>query len=153
MKLHRFSAKILKSVFLAQTVYFSGYFVFVAVNCDISYNVHIPCSGGFLSDENRNCLIGGDAQRTFENIYADMAFFSVKGISSDQKIVDCSREEILVRNAMLKNAETKVLLCDSTKFEKKAAYIQCHVKDVDYLISDGNNAQRFAAFVEKTMLL
>ena len=37
--------------------------------------IRLISSGGFLSNENRNCLIGGDAQRTFENIYADVAFF------------------------------------------------------------------------------
>lgn len=115
--------------------------------------IKVISSGGFLSDENRNCLIGGDAQKTFESIFADIAFFSVKGLLRDGTITDCSREEIIVRNAMLKNAKQKVFLCDSTKYGKKAAYIQCYLNDIDYLISDGNNAKQFSEFGNKINLL
>lgn len=115
--------------------------------------IKVISSGGFLSSENRNCLIGGDAQKTFENIFADISFFSVKGILQDGTITDCSREEIIVRNAMLKNARQKVLLCDSTKFAQKAAYIQCHLNDIDCLISDGNNVKQFSDFENKINLL
>ena len=49
--------------------------------------IHVISSGGFLSGENRNCLIGGDAQSTFRGIYADMAFFSVKAISAQGEVI------------------------------------------------------------------
>lgn len=110
-------------------------------------------SGGFLSDENRNCLVGGDAQRTFENIFADIMFFSVKAISDDAVVTDCSIEEITVRNAMLKNSDKKVLLCDSTKFGKRAPFKQCSLRDVNYLISEENTAQHFSEFQNKITLL
>ena len=113
----------------------------------------IITSGGFLSDENRNCLIGGDAQRTFHNIYADIMFFSTKAISDDGAVTDCSREEILVREAMLKNAAKKVLLCDSSKFGIRAPFKQCDLMDVDYLISEENTAQQFSEFQSRIQLL
>ncbi len=110
-------------------------------------------SGGFLSDENRNCLIGGDAQRTFENIYADIAFFSVKAISDEGVVTDCAREEIVVREAMLQNAARKVLLCDSSKFGGRAPFKQCRLENVDILVSEGEQAQHFAAFTGRVKLL
>lgn len=113
----------------------------------------IISSGGYLSDENRNCLIGGDAEKTFEDIYADIMFFSVKCISEDGSVNDCAREEIIVRNAMLKNSAKRILLCDSTKFGKRSSYKQCGLSDVDYLISEGNAAQYFAEFSGKVKLL
>lgn len=116
-------------------------------------SIRVIASGGVLSDENRNCLIGGDAQNTFQNIYADMVFFSVKAISDDGAVTDCSREEILVRNEMLKNARQRVLLCDSSKMGKQASFKQCHIQDIDYLISEGVCAQQFSAFENKIKLL
>ena len=113
----------------------------------------IITSGGFLSDENRNCLIGGDAQRTFHNIYADIMFFSTKAISDDGVVTDCSREEIVVRNAMLKNADRKVLLCDSSKFGIRAPYKQCELSDVDILVCENENSQRFDALYGNIKLL
>lgn len=115
--------------------------------------IRLISSGGFLSDENRNCLIGGDAQKTFAGIYADIAFFSVKALSADGVVTDCSREEIVVRDVMLKNAEKKVLLCDSSKFDCRAPFVQCRLEDVDVLISEADCAQRFAAYSDKVKLL
>ncbi len=115
--------------------------------------IKLISSGGILSDENRNCLIGGDAQKTFENIFADILFFSVKGLSDDGIITDCSREEIIVRNTMLKNANKKVLLCDCSKFGMHAPFKQCELSDIDYLISDANAAIHFSGFQNKIKLL
>ena len=115
--------------------------------------IRLISSGGFLSNENRNCLIGGDAQRTFEHVFADIMFFSVKAISDDAVVTDCSTEEIAVRHAMLKNSDKKVLLCDSTKYGHRAPFKQCDLCDVDYLIGEGNAAQHFAAFQNKIKLL
>ena len=115
--------------------------------------IRLISSGGFLSNENRNCLIGGDAQRTFENIYADVAFFSVKAVSENGVVTDCSREEVVVRDAMLKNATKKVLLCDSSKFNCRAPFKQCKLEDVDILISEDDRAQCFAAYAGRVKLL
>ena len=92
--------------------------------------------------KNRNCLIGGDAQKTFENIFADIAFFSTKAVSNDGIITDCSREEIVVRSAMLKSARETVFLCDGSKFGHLAPYKQCDISDVDYLISEQDKTTR-----------
>ena len=108
--------------------------------------IELISSGGFLSAENRNCLIGGDAQKTFENVFADIMFFSVKAISDDGLVTDCSREEIIVRETMLKNADKKVLLCDSSKFSVRAPFKQCELGDVDYLISEETCAQHFSKY-------
>lgn len=115
--------------------------------------IKLISSGGFLSDENRNCLVGGDAQKTFENIFADIMFFSVKALCDDGTVTDCSREEILVRNAMLKNSDKKVLLCDSSKFGIRAPFKQCHLDEVNFLISEENQSQRFSSHQEKLQLL
>jgi len=115
--------------------------------------IRLISSGGFLSDENRNCLIGGDAQKTFEDVYADLMFFSVKAVSEDGSVTDCSREEVLVRNAMLKNSEKKILLCDSSKFGSKAPFKQCRLEEVDILISEKSGAQRFSSYVDSVKLL
>lgn len=115
--------------------------------------IKLISSGGMLSGENRNCLINGDAQRTFENIFADIAFFSVKAVSDDGVVTDCSYDEINVRRAMLKNAECRVLLSDSSKFGARAPFKQCTLADVDYLISEGDSAQRFCGIQNEIGLL
>lgn len=115
--------------------------------------IRLISSGGFLSSENRICLIGSDAQKTFEGIFADLAFFSVKAIADDGFVTDCDKEEVAVRNTMLQHAAKKVLLCDSSKFGGLAPYKQCRLEDADILISEEDRARRFAAFSPPIELL
>lgn len=103
----------------------------------------VYCSGGRLSEVNRMCLVGSDAQKAFEGIYAQYAFFSSKSLSADGIITDCTREEVAVRESMLKNAEKKIYLCDSSKFGSISSYRQCSLSDVDMLISEERHAQAF----------
>lgn len=130
----------------------------------ITNNIEILCllsnssiktisSGGFLSRENRSCLIGADAQNIFENTYADMVFFSTKSLSDDGIISDCTREEVLLRNSMIKNATKKVFLCDSEKFGTKSAYKQCTLCDIDYMISENEAAKKFSTHSNSLIIL
>lgn len=105
--------------------------------------VNLISSGGILNQENRMCLYGEDAAYIFNNVYANYAFFATKALSDDGIIWDFSREEVIIRNAMLKNAEKKVFLCDSEKFHSHSAYKQCTLNDIDYLVSENNKAEEF----------
>lgn len=118
-----------------------------------SSGIKVISSGGKLSGENRNCLIGSEAQKTFENIFANIMFFSVKSVNREGVVTDCADEEIAVRNAMLRNADKKVLLCDSSKFFNKAPFKQCEIGDIDYFISEENKAEQFSSFKDKVKLL
>ncbi len=93
-------------------------------------------SGGMLCPDNRTCLIGEDAARTFSQVRADLLFFSARSLSEDGVISDLSREEVLVREAMIKNAQKRVFLCDRAKHGTRSAYTQCTLDAVDLLIDE-----------------
>ena len=99
-------------------------------------NMTVHCSGGTISRDNDTCLVGNNAQATFEGIYADVMFFSTKSVSADGVISDCSQDEIFVRNAMFKNAGKKVFLCDSKKVGTHASFVQCSLSDIDAVVSE-----------------
>ena len=100
------------------------------------YDVEVISCGGRLSKANRNCLLGDDAHRIFDQIHADILFFSAKSLSEDCVIYDCVRDEVCIRNTMLANAEKKVFLCDSEKFNRFSGYKQCSLEDVDCIITE-----------------
>lgn len=64
----------------------------------------VHSTGGILSSNNRICLVGRNAEKSFEEVFADIAFFSSKALGSDGIISDCTQEEVFVRNSMLKNS-------------------------------------------------
>ena len=100
-------------------------------------------TGGILCPENRTCLVGADAIATFNSIHADLAFFSSKSLTDEGVIYDCSKEEVEVRAAMLKNATRKVFMCTSEKLSTQSAYRQCALSDLDYFVSDETDLSRY----------
>ena len=78
--------------------------------------MYLHSCGGRLSHSNRNCLLGSDAQDTFSQMHADIAFFSAKALSKEGVIWDCDREEVCLRQSILQNAGKRVFLCASEKF-------------------------------------
>ena len=136
------------SFYLASEIIYRNSLTVITNNIEIlcllsNSGIKVVSSGGFLSSENRSCLIGPDAHSIFENTYGDIAFFSTKSLSDDGIISDCSREEVALRNSMLKNSAKKIFLCDSEKFGTSSAYKQCTLSDIDYLISENENAKKF----------
>lgn len=93
-------------------------------------------TGGQVSAENPSVLVGQYAEDMICNFHADIAFFSAQSMDNDGEIYDCFEEEIFLRRAMIKNAKTKVFLCDNTKVGKTSSYHLCSVKDVDYIATN-----------------
>ena len=146
------------SFYLANEIINRTALTVITSNIEILYllsdsGVKVVSSGGYLSSENRCCLIGPDAQSVFENTYADIVFFSAKSLSDDGIISDYTREEVSLRSSMLKNSTKKVFLCDSEKFGSKSAYKQCTLSDVDYLISENNNSEKFSISFPRLKIL
>jgi DeoR/GlpR family transcriptional regulator of sugar metabolism len=71
-------------------------------------------TGGQVSAENPSVLVGRYAEDMISNFHADIAFFSAQAMDNDGEIYDCFEDEIFLRRAMIKNAKTKVFLCDNT---------------------------------------
>lgn len=114
--------------------------------------VTIYASSGRVSSY-RRCLIGEQANAIFEQIHADLVFFSPSALSPDGVVYANTMEEALITQAMLKNAEKKVLLCDSKKFDTYAGYRICGLSDVDYVISEVDCRDKYQKFAPHAIFL
>lgn len=106
----------------------------------------VHSTGGILSRYNRICLVGRNAEKTFEEINADIAFFSSKSLSFDGIISDCTQEEVFVRRSMLKNAAKKVLLMNYEKIGTTSSFKQCNLSDIEILVCDRDVTEQFGKF-------
>ena len=79
-------------------------------------------------------------RKSFEEINADIVFFSAKALGEDGLISDCTQEEVFVRDSMLKNANKKVGLFVSDKIGKTSSFKQCRLNEIDILVSDDIDA-------------
>lgn len=103
----------------------------------------VHSTGGVLSRNNRVCLVGRNAEHSFEEVFADIAFFSAKAVSEDGIVSDCTQEEIFVRRAMLRNAGNKVFLCNSEKIGRRSSFIQCSLSEIDCFICEKDIGEQF----------
>lgn len=98
-------------------------------------NIDIYCTGGKY-DRVEEMFTGTLAEKHINDIYADIMFFSCRGISKSGDITDISESLISLRKAMMEHSKTKIFLCDSTKFGVVKAFRLCGKDDVDKIICD-----------------
>lgn len=146
------------SLFLAQELVQDKKITIITNNLDIlgsvysQNNITIYSSSGLVATGHR-CLIGNDAEATFNRIHADFAFFSVKALSSDGVLYDSNLPQVLVREAMILNAQKKVLLCDSEKYDTFAGYRQCSLDEIDYMVSETEPTDRWRSCAPNLIVL
>ena len=122
------------------------------LSMDFPYGVTVYSSGGRVSSV-RRCLIGEDVNTVFGRVRADFAFCSAAAIAPDGMIYDFTIEDVMVRDAMMKNANKKVFLCDSEKFDTSASYRQCHLSAMDYMISEVDCSSKYQHTAPKVTIL
>lgn len=98
-------------------------------------NIYNISTGGKMAEKTVS-FVGQEAIQAIKNYNADILFFSCRGIAEDGYLTDSDKEENDVRKEMMKHANKKVALIDSTKIGKKYLYNLCHVSEVDEVICE-----------------
>lgn len=99
------------------------------------HGIKVLATGGELITSCMS-LVGPEAYSIIERYTANLLFFSCRGLTVDGCATDFSVEENWVRRIMLRHAEKRVLLCDSSKIGKSYVNAICTVRDIDYIISE-----------------
>lgn len=90
--------------------------------------------GGELSADN-NTLDGYIATNIIQKIYVDICFISCAGFT-EEGITNAGLIGTSVKKTILKNSKRRVLLADSSKYDKRYLYMLSRWQDIDVLISD-----------------
>lgn len=94
--------------------------------------VYLP-GGRMRSDE---MSIGGPAAiQQFQNLWFDIAFVGVSGVTA-AGLFDYSFEDAEMKRIYLRRSTQKIVLCDSSKFERMSLVHIATLKDFDVLITD-----------------
>ncbi len=80
-------------------------------------------------------FVGPCTVRMVESYLADKTFFSVKGITADGLLTEPNPLEAEVKRAMIRRADSCVLLVDGRKFERRGASVLAHVSEVSLVIT------------------
>ncbi|MBQ3481771.1 MAG: DeoR/GlpR transcriptional regulator [Oscillospiraceae bacterium] len=81
-------------------------------------------------------LTGHTAVESVRNYHANQMFFSCSGLGRDGCVWSIEPRVVEINREMMKRADQKILLCDSSKFGKTQIWQLADIKDIDYVISD-----------------
>lgn len=94
-------------------------------------------------------LMGAAAVRTIRSMHADFCFVSASGIFE----LGCYhpyQEVVEVKRAMLESAETRVLLLDHTKFNRRALFKFAELQEFDHVVVDDQASPGMLAHLRDT---
>lgn len=90
-------------------------------------------------------IVGEDAVAFIDRYKADYAIIGASALDRDGAVLDFDTREVAVARAILRNARTRILVADHTKFDVSAPVRICEIGEVDHLIT---NAPPPASFCE-----
>lgn len=90
-------------------------------------------------------VVGEDAVAFINRYKVDFAVIGASSLDADGAVLDFDAQEVSVARAILKNARTRILVADATKFDVNAPVRICDVANVDYVIMDTAPPKEFMA--------
>ena len=85
-------------------------------------------------------MLGAWTNAMLENIHPDIAIIGTDACTPTGPMVT-PYEEVTVKRNIFSVSQKTILLADSTKFEKTAAFLVCDWDDIDVLVTDSNVSQ------------
>ena len=81
-------------------------------------------------------IVGEAAVEFISRFKADYAVIGASSIDADGAILDYDAREVSVARAILRNARTRILVADASKFSRTASVRICEIGEVDMFITD-----------------
>ena len=98
-------------------------------------NIRTFCTGGQMIT-NSFSYVGESAESFVKKLNADILFFSCHGLNNEGQMTERIIEEANLRRVMFSSCKKKILLCDSSKFEKTCFYNMGHISEIDGIVSE-----------------
>jgi DeoR/GlpR family transcriptional regulator of sugar metabolism len=104
--------------------------------------INTLCPGGQLQ-ENTHSFIGSSTESFLRDFFADKAIISASGISIESGITVENSIQASIKKIMLKNALSRVVLVDSSKFDVVRLAKVCAIEDINTVVTDIRPPEKF----------
>lgn len=98
-------------------------------------NIKVIFIGGTMRHNTLTC-VGHTSKKLLREYFADKAFICCDGIHLNNGITDANEQEAEIRASMFAQAEERILVADSTKFDRTSFKKIGETDDLDYLVTD-----------------
>ena len=93
-------------------------------------------------------FIGPHSEQMLENYHVDKAIVSCKGIDMKRGFTDSNEADAHIKKVILDSANTRILVADSTKFERVSFSKSCDIEDIDIFVTDTKPTEEWLAKFE-----
>ncbi|MBM3709510.1 MAG: DeoR/GlpR transcriptional regulator [Actinobacteria bacterium] len=111
-------------------------------------DIKIICSGGEFQ-ETTLCFVGPRTEIFLKEFYADKAFISPAGISIKAGLTVENPLQASVKRTMLENSSQKIVLIDSSKFDKISLSRVFNIDDVNIIVTDKKPDKKYIDYFKK----
>jgi DeoR family glycerol-3-phosphate regulon repressor len=91
--------------------------------------------GGSVRDSD-GAIVGEHAVEFISRYKVDFAVIGASALDEDGTILDYDAREVSVARAILRNARTRILVADASKFNVSAPIRICDLRELDYVVTD-----------------
>ena len=110
-------------------------------------HIKLIAVGGIVSSN--QSFVGSLSERSIrESYFANKMFFSSKGVTKENGILESNEQECGIKQSMLSNSEAKYFLCDSAKIGRVSFAKLTSLSDIDYIITDKTPDEEFVSALE-----
>lgn len=110
--------------------------------------IQVFAVGGKL-DAKSYSILGDNAVQDLKQYRAQIGFITADGLSLDHGITNNSQEATKISKTIIDISMNKILLADSTKFNKLGVFPLCNWETIDTWVTDSNIDPAIVAAVEK----
>lgn len=96
--------------------------------------------------QNHSSIIGPLAQQSIRQFRADIFFFSCCGLSASAGATEASEDTAEIKRLMLTGARHRVLLCDSSKWDREYFCKSCDIADLDAVLTEQRPPAAYTVF-------
>lgn len=128
-------AEILRESSKSLTVVTNSPQIAIVLNENKNHSVYL--TAGYLRKHNKS-LVGSICDECLGYFKVDKTILNIDGISIEDGVTEYNTEEAAVIRKMVKIGRTRMVLCESGKFNEVAFNRVCSMDEIDYVFTDWN---------------
>jgi DeoR family fructose operon transcriptional repressor len=120
-----------------------------ALDMDLDAKISVILTGGKINFP-RTALTGTFAMNNLSLVASDITIIGISGITEEGELTTVILDQVEINSYMLeKSTRLNILVCDSSKFSKKANYKSGDIDQIDILITDDEIKRETIEALEK----
>lgn len=118
----------------------------VTIGQKTNFRAFVPA--GFVKGQS-NSILGDYTSKMLADLQCDLFLFSAAGLDTTRGLTEPAIEQAEMKKIMIRNAKTRILLIDHSKFGQSYLAKSVDLNEVDIIITDQKPADEFIRYISQ----